>query len=209
MVGLYRRLLSISMLLVVIGFGIQSQAVAQATPEPLRTHGFALELQGLQSHDTGLRNPGDWRAESKFNERGLALRWEFESLWFVEGRASTGKRLRYVLDMGEDEEGDPQFEDEYGRTRAASLGMGRRVWVNQYFSVMPAVSYIWRQREIPELFSDFNQERIPASRSQNHHIGIDVAAEYRVISRIAVSLNFTMMSSGERQQGLGIAYYFY
>lgn len=209
MVGLYRRSLSISIILVFIGIGSQAQAVAQTASEPLRTHGFALELQGLQSHDTGLRNPGDWLAESKFNERGLALRWEFDSQWFVEGRASSGKRLRYVLEVGEDEEGDPQFEDEHSRTRAASFGVGRRVWVNQYFSVMPGVSYIWRQRETPELFSDFNQERIPASRSQSHNVGVGIAAEYRVISRIAVSLNFTMMSSGERQQGLGIAYYFY
>ncbi|MCC5879842.1 MAG: hypothetical protein JJU03_08120, partial [Idiomarina sp.] len=65
------------------------------------------------------------------------------------------------------------------------------------------------QPDTPELYSDFDQQRLPAFRTQEHNVGANVAAEYRVTRRFAVSLNFTMLSSGERQQGLGLAYYFY
>lgn len=192
-----------------LGLGLSLQAYAQDVTDPLRSDGFALELQGLQSHDTSMRDSGDWFVESKYNEQGVALRWEFANQWFIEGRASRGRHLRYILEVEEDEEGDPQFEDDHGRTRGASVGLGKRIWVNRYFSVMPGVSYMWRQRDTPELYSDFDQQRLPAFRTQEHNVGANVAAEYRVTRRFAVSLNFTMLSSGERQQGLGLAYYFY
>lgn len=181
----------------------------QGTAKLLRSDGFALEVQGLQSHHTAIEDYGDWFAESKFNEQGLALRWEFSNQWFIEGRLSRGEHLRYFIEVGEDENGDPQFEDEQGRTRGASFGVGKRMWLNQYFSVRPQLNYMWRDRDTPQLYSDFNQQRLPAYRTQEHNVGAGIAAEYRVIRHVAVSLNFTLLSSGERQQGIGIAYYFY
>lgn len=197
-------------LLFTVGFAFMGAVSASAKPmETPVTAGFALEYQGLQSHYSDLPEPGDWMAENRFNERALAFRWEFPQRWFVEAKAGYGTHLRFLLEIEEDEDGDPQFEDNQGRTSAYALAVGRRIWVNQYFSVLPSVSYVHRNIRTPELYSDFNQERFPATRTREHNAAVGLKAEYRVISRFAVSLNFSMLQSGERQQGLGIAYYFY
>lgn len=186
-----------------------AQAQTDGAGTQVRSDGFALEYQGLQSHYSDIPVAGDWLAENKFNERGLALRWEFDNQWFVEGRASRGSHLRYLLETGEDEDGNPELDEAEGRTHAYSVGLGKRIWVNPYFSVLPSVSYFYREIRTPELFSEFDQQRFAAFRTREHSAGAGIKAEYRVISRFAISLNFTMLSSGERQQGIGVAYYFY
>lgn len=200
---------TLSLLAVSLMLSLNAEVHAQGAAESVRTDGFAVELQGLQSHDTSIANDADWSVESKFNERGLALRWELTNQWFIEGRMSQGRHLRYILEVEQGEDGEPQFEDDHGRTHSASIGVGKRVRINQYFSVRPGLSYMWRQRETPELYSDFNQQRLPAYRTQDHNLGASVAAEYRILGRLAVALNFSILSSGERQQGIGVAYYFY
>lgn len=167
--------------------------------------GFALELQGLQSHDSDLTAPAGWLVENKYNEVGLAARWEWGSQWFVEGRASRGGNVRYLLETGEDEEGNPEYFSERGRSYGFTLAAGKRIWLNEYFSVMPSIGYMQRGVRSP----DVPQHDLEGSRDVSHSAIAGVSAEYRVISRFAVSLNFIMLSSGERQQGLGIAYYFY
>lgn len=181
---------------------------AQAQPTPPKTTGLAVEYQGMQSHYSSLPVAGEWSAENKFNERGLALRWEFASQWVVEGRGSRGSHLRYVLAGEEDDDGHLQYEENEGKTTAYSLGVGKRLPINQYFSVLPSVSYFYREIRTPELYSDVDQRRFAAFKTREHSAAVGIKAEYRVIERFSVSLNFTMLSSGERQQGLGIAYYF-
>lgn len=180
----------------------------QAQTAPPETTGFAIEYQGVQSHDSSLPMVGDWAAQRKYNERGLALRWEFANHWFVEGRGSRGSHLRYLLATEEDADGDLQYDENEGTTTAYSAGVGKRLPINRYFSVLPSVSYFYREIRTPELYSDFDSRRFAASKTREHSVGAGIKAEYRVIERWSVSLNFTLLSSGERQQGLGIAYYF-
>lgn len=194
------KLLAVQFLL----YALPSQAQT-ASPE---TKGFTIEYQGMQSRGSSLPTAGDWVAQRKYNERGLALRWELANHWFVEGRGSRGSHLRYLLATEEDADGDQQYDESEGSTTAYSVGAGKRLSINRYFSVLPSVSYFYREIRTPELYSDFDSRRFGAEKTRKHSIGTGIKAEYRVIERWAVSLNFTLLSSGERQQGLGIAYYF-
>lgn len=181
---------------------------AQAQTTSTDTAGLAVEYQGMQSHYSSLPVAGDWSAENKFNEQGFALRWEFANHWVIEGRGSRGSHLRYLLATVEDDDGYMQYDELEGKTTAYSVGVGKRLPINRYFSVLPSVSYFYREIRTPDLYSDFEQRRFSAFRTREHTAGAGIKAEYRVLERFSVSLNFTMLSSGERQQGLGIAYYF-
>lgn len=195
-----------------IGLGMVSTSMCVSSAmasEEVTSSGFALEYQGIQAHYSDLPEIGDWMPENKFNERGLALRWEFDNQWFVEGRASRGRHLRYLLEVEENEDGEAEFEQADGRNTAYALGFGKRIWLNSYFSVLPSVSYVHRVIDTPALTSDFDGRAFEPTRTREHSAAVGIKAEYRVISRFAVSLNFHMLSSGERQQGIGVAYYFY
>lgn len=197
-----RLALCISTLCVLI-MGMSSTVVMAAQP----TEGFAVELRGLQSHYSGVNDDigqqGDWETQNKFNEIGIALRWEWANHWFVEAAASRGSDLRFLRESGEDEEGNPEFDEDFGRSYALKASVGKRFWVNEYFSVMPSAGVMQRNLHVPDdAASGFN-----GHRQRDTHFTAGLIAEYRVISRFAISLNFTMLSSGERQQGIGIAYY--
>lgn len=173
------------------------------------THGLAFELRGLQSHYSGIRDDigeqGEWQAQNKFNEVGLALRWEWHNNWFAEVAASRGSDLRFLRETGEDEDGNPEFDEDFGRSYTLNAAIGKRVWVNEYFSVLPKVGIVQRNLRAP----DEPEQGFDGRRQNDIRYMAGIAAEYRVIRRFAVSLNFTMLSSGERQQGIGISYYFF
>lgn len=167
--------------------------------------GLALEVQGLQSRYTDIAAEGNWVADDKFNEVGLALRWQWHNDWLLEAAFSRGGQLRYLRERGSSEDGQTLHETRQGRTYAWSAGAGKRFWVSEYFSWVTTVGYMQRGIRSP----DFTDPGLSSSRTVEHNAMLGIKAEYRVLQRLSVSLNFKLLSSGERQQGLGIAYYFF
>ncbi|RUO34467.1 autotransporter domain-containing protein [Aliidiomarina soli] len=167
--------------------------------------GLALEVQGLQSRYTDIAAEGDWIADDKFNEVGLALRWQWHNDWLVEATLSRGGQLRYLRETGSNDDGATEYETRQGRTYGWSVGAGKRFWVSEYFSWVTTVGYMQRGIRSP----DFSEPTLNSSRTVEHNAMLGIKAEYRVLQRLSVSLNFNLLSSGERQQGLGIAYYFF
>lgn len=185
---------------------------SQAWAQP-PTEGFAVEFQGMQSRYSGLPAPEPWIADNQFNETGLAVRWHWADNWQLEGRFSRGSELRYLVEVPAETDEALILLTRKGRTRAWSLSTGRRWWVNDYFAWVLSAGVMHRTIEPASLFDPVVAEQPLLQPLGNFSVReysatLGVKAEYRVLRRMSISLNFTALSSGERQQGLGIAYYF-
>lgn len=179
-------------------------ALTLVTSPACATEGWGGFVSGMQSHYSDIPLNEALNTESKFNELGGGFVYQWPSNWFAEAALSRGSQLRHRREIGEDDNGDPETENFYGRTYGARFDVGYRFQQNAYFSLKPSLGYMHRGFRNP---ADEGQQ-IASQRVREDSLTLGVRAEYLVLEHLAFSLSFRALTSGERQQTLNLLYYF-